>query len=128
MFCRFVTVLCFAIALPLQLVAQASPPPQRRFALSGAWVLENGDQAIEWGLRLAAGLTYTTRSDFAMRFDASYMLLPRGAYAAIGCGGGLTPCPTGEATRILQLGLSGAWVDRDGLWVVSVRAFVVSPM
>lgn len=111
MVCRLVVVFLF-VTLPDLAAAQSSH--QRRFALSGGVVFEAGDEEVETGVRVGSALTLVSRPNRAMRLDASYQIFGRGAYATIGCGGSI-PCPTGEALRVLQLGVTLAFFDSNGM-------------
>src|SRR5512145_675519 len=111
MVCRLAVVFLF-VTLPDLTAAQSSA--QRRFALSGGVVLEAGDDEVESGVRVGSALTLVSRPNRAIRLDASYQILGRGAHTTlvqgdqttlVGCGGTI-PCPTGEALRVLQLGVT----------------------
>ena len=111
MVCRLAVLVFLCVTLPDLTAAQSSQ--QRRFALSGGLVFEAGDEEVELGIRVGSALTLVSRPNRAIRLDASYQILGRRPHTAIGCGGSI-PCPTGEALRVLQLGVTLAFFDSNG--------------
>ena len=100
-----------AVPLPDFIAAQSSP--QRRFALSGGVVFETGDENVEAGARVASALTLVSRPNRAIRLDASYQIFGFDL-TLVGCGGAVH-CPTGKALRVLQIGVTLAFFDSNGL-------------
>jgi hypothetical protein len=111
MCCRLVVLLFLSITVPSVTVAQA--PPLRRVAVFVGAVAEGGDEAVELGARVGTAVTVFSRPSKAIRVDASYQIF----------GGSTTVAPcqipgctsTGHNLRMLQLGVTAAFSDRNGV-------------
>lgn len=110
MFSRLVVLLFLSITLPSVTVAQS--PSHRRVAVFVGAVSEGGDEAVELGARIGTAVTVVSRARRAIRIDASYQIFG-GSTTVAPCFPGCTS--TGHDLRMLQLGVTAAFFDRNGL-------------